>query len=189
MALLLASSQFFKASNFCSWNYIKFCFTISVLVYKLGVVMGLARTEYQDIWKKIILHPFELHILRQSFKRSIIQEKLGIYKIMTPPCDTTFCYPETSPTCNIDQNQERSKSPLSKQSKPTYEVLALTLHAQEFLWFSTPEPSIICIHYSTSVVMSSILTVLWKYHIKKARKLLQGGVMRVNKEIQLTVKQ
>lgn len=158
-------------------------------MYKLGVMMGLARNRRISRHLKQNYSPSTwAHILRKRFKRSIIQEKLGIYKIMTPPCDTTFCYPETSPTCNIDQNQESSKSPLRSQSQHN-EVLALTLHAQEFLWFSTPEPSIIFIHYSTNVVMGSILIAPWKYHIRKARKLLEGGVMRVNKEIQLTVKQ
>ena len=45
----------------------------------------------------IILRLLELDLIRWNFKTFIIHGKLNIYKVIIPPCYTTFCYAEIPP--------------------------------------------------------------------------------------------
>lgn len=79
-------------------------------------------------------HSLELYLLKilrgPLFRRSLASTKDNYTTLYI-----TFCYPETSPTCNTGQHQERTKSRLSSKKQQT-DVLTLTLPAQEVLWFS-----------------------------------------------------
>lgn len=132
--------------------YIRFYVTASVLVYKLGAVMGLPRSRISRHAKKN--YSPSTWVRLKTELRGPLCGKLDIY----PTLVQHLLLSRILLIRNTVQNQERGRSPLGSKS-PHNKDLALMLDAHDTPWLPTQSLlSFLPTIHSTSVVMGASLT-------------------------------
>lgn len=150
--ILHASSQFLKASGFCSWHSLYKVLCYSKCPNVLGVVMGLPRRRISRHAKKN--YSPSTWVRLKTELRGPLCGKLDIY----PALVQHLLLSRILLIRNTVQNQERGKSPLGSKS-PHNKDLALMLDAHDSPWLPTQSLlSFLPTIHSSSVVMGAGLT-------------------------------